>query len=165
MVDDNTTGEKIIDLALSSGLRVYFDFVYCCIKLPRGSIIAKINMWDTRDVVVYSRLFREIRSDKIDEFISLLKAIMASGVDQRWPGGYLVSRKFMPYGSVVELEDESGIVDTQDLRCNRLYPKAEAVRIVLQYRAYRYYAATPADPALGNDMTIDEKYEYIHKLG
>ena len=37
--------------------------------------------------------------------------------------------------------EASGIVDTQDLRCNRLYPKAEAVRIVLQYRAYRHYAA------------------------
>lgn len=165
MAENNKIGARLIELALKLGLRVYYDFNYCYIKLPASSVVAKFHLENADDFMLSAKLFKSIKGDSYGEMISYIKYLTSNREPQEWPVGYVVIRRAFDYGSTREHDDESGLVQIADTTMDRLYPKEEAVRILMRYRAYKHYVMYPADPVQGFGMTIEEKYNFILKGG
>lgn len=161
MVENNKRGARLIEIALKLGLRVYYDFNYCYIKLPASHVIAKFHLEHTGDFMVGAEFIEHIKGRYFDETLSCIKHLLSSKEQQDWPAGYAIVRRAFDYGSTGEYDDESGLIQSADTVMNRLYPKEEAIRILMRYRAYNSYVMHPIDPVQGLGMTAEEKYRFV----
>lgn len=165
MIENKKRGARLIEIALKVGLRVYYDFNYCYIKLPASSIVAKFHLENTSDFMLDAKFFDKMKGEYYDEVLDHIEYLATSKEPQEWPAGYAVVRRAFDYGSTREQDDESGLMQTADTTMDRLYPKDEAVRIIMRYRAYRSYVMQPVDPVQGFGMTVEEKYKFILRGG
>lgn len=161
MVESNKRGARLIEIALKLGLRVYYDFNYCYIKLPASHIIAKFHLERTDDFMLSAEFIKHIKGEYFGEMLSCVKYLLSNKEQQDWPAGYTIVRRAFDYGSTGEYDDESGLIQSADTVMNRLYPKEEAIRILMRYRAYNSYVMHPVDPVQGVGMTLEEKYKFI----
>lgn len=165
MIEDKKRGARLVEIALKVGLRVYYDFNYCYIKLPASSVVAKFHLENTSDFMLDARLFDKMKGEYYEEVLDHIEHLAASKESQEWPAGYVVVHNAFDYGSTREIDDESGMEQIAGAKMDRLYPKEEAVRILMQYRAYKSYVMQPVDPVQGFGMTVEEKYKFILRGG
>lgn len=154
-------GARLVELALKLGLRVYYDFNYCYIKLPASRIIAKFHLERTDDFMLSAEFIKYIKGEYFGEMLSCIKRLLSNKEQQDWPAGYAIVRRAFDYGSTGEYDNEGGLIQSADTAMNRLYPKEEAIRILMRYRAYNSYVMHPVDPVQGVGMTLEEKYKFI----
>ena len=158
---DNLRGERIVQIALELGFRVYYDFNYCYIKLPAAEVVAKFHLENMSDFMVDAKFLEKTKGKYFREIVDHMGYFLTGKEAQDWPAGYTIVRRNFGYGSTREYDDEHGLVQTADMEMDRTYPKEESVRILMRYRAFHHYVMQPVDPVQGKGMTMDEKYKFI----
>ena len=161
MMKDNRRGARIVEIALELGFRVYYDFNYCYIRLPASDVVAKFHLEKMNDFMVDAKFLDKTKGKYFREVVDHMGYFLTGEEQQEWPTGYAIVRRAFDYGSTSEYDDESGLIQSADTVMNRLYPKEEAIRILMRYRAYSSYVMYPVDPVQGVGMTLEEKYKFI----